>query len=152
MSPLTPIVAAAIVDSLERPTRFLAAARAYPATLQGQYELPGGKIDDGESPEEALVREISEELSVHIHLGSPIVQHDGSWWPLANGRTMGVWLAQSTQGTPTLGESHLLLEWLPLTPDALQRPWIPADLPIIEALIEHANPQSSPNEPQAKQL
>ena len=43
-----PVVAAAIVDSLENPTVLLACSRAYPEELRGLFELPGGKIEDGE--------------------------------------------------------------------------------------------------------
>ena len=59
-----PVVAAAIVDSLERPTELLACSRAYPQELRGQFELAGGKVEDNEDPVEALTREIAEELAV----------------------------------------------------------------------------------------
>ena len=59
-----PVVAAAIVDSLSAPTKLLACSRAYPQELRGQFELPGGKVEDGEDPTVALAREIAEELVV----------------------------------------------------------------------------------------
>lgn len=71
---LAPVVAAAIVDDLDRPTQLLAAARAYPEELAGQYELPGGKVEPGESPQSALAREIREELGCNLALG-PLVRH-----------------------------------------------------------------------------
>ncbi len=49
-----PVVAAAIVDSLEHPTELLACSRAYPQELRGQFELPGGKIEEGEDAVVAL--------------------------------------------------------------------------------------------------
>ena len=53
-----PVVAAAIVDSLSAPTKLLACSRAYPQELRGQFELPGGKVEDNEDPVQALAREI----------------------------------------------------------------------------------------------
>ena len=66
-----PVVAAAIVDSLERPTELLACSRAYPQELRGQFELPGGKIEEGEDPVAALEREIAEELGARLIIGGP---------------------------------------------------------------------------------
>lgn len=57
------VVAALIVKD----GRFFAAKRAY-GFLKGKWELPGGKIESGETPENAIVREISEELSTNIQV------------------------------------------------------------------------------------
>ncbi len=73
-----PVVAAAILDSLEAPTRLLCAARAYPPALAGRFELPGGKVEPGETPEEALAREIAEELSTRLRLGAPVPRPAGA--------------------------------------------------------------------------
>jgi 8-oxo-dGTP diphosphatase len=56
------VVGAAVV----RDGRLLAARRTAPAAAAGRWELPGGKVEPGESPEDALVREIGEELGVEI--------------------------------------------------------------------------------------
>ena len=65
------VAAAVICDSLERPTKFLAAARGY-GEFKGQWEFPGGKIEDGETSQQALIREIQEELAVKIKVGKLI--------------------------------------------------------------------------------
>jgi 8-oxo-dGTP diphosphatase len=67
------VVAAAIV----RDGQVLAGQRAYPARLAGRWEFPGGKVEAGEAPRDALAREIREELgvevAVHERLGHDVV-------------------------------------------------------------------------------
>ena len=58
------VVGAAVV----RDGRVLAARRTTPAAAAGRWEFPGGKVEPGESPEEALVREVAEELGVRIEV------------------------------------------------------------------------------------
>ncbi|HET9423606.1 MAG TPA: NUDIX domain-containing protein [Nocardioides sp.] len=52
--------------ALVRDGRVLAARRTTPAAAAGRWEFPGGKVEDGESPDAALVREIAEELGVTV--------------------------------------------------------------------------------------
>lgn len=66
------VVAAAVVDRLERPTTLLCAARAYPAELAGRFELPGGKVEPGESPLQALTRELAEEIGLAVRIGAEL--------------------------------------------------------------------------------
>lgn len=62
------VVAAVIADDLDHPTKILATERGY-GEFKGQWEFPGGKIEKGETPEEAIRREIREELEVEIEVG-----------------------------------------------------------------------------------
>jgi 8-oxo-dGTP diphosphatase len=62
----TVLVAAGV---LERQGRILAARRKKGSHLEGHWEFPGGKIEDGESPEECLVRELEEEIGVFVRPG-----------------------------------------------------------------------------------
>lgn len=123
------IAAVAIVDSLTRPTRFLAAQRAYPPQLAGQWELPGGKVEDGEDPTHAAIREIKEELGVELNLG-PIVTDDGRDWEIPVG-TMRVWLA-TTQGNPTPRE-HMAVTWVDRD-TVMDLDWLVGDIPLARHL------------------
>ena len=131
-----PVVAAAIVDSLSEPTMLLACSRAYPQELRGQFELPGGKVEDNEDPVTALEREIEEELGARITVGARVCPEDGQWWPILGGRVMGVWLAEVAAASPAphAGASHLEAMWVPLE-NLAALPWFVADLPIVEAVV-----------------
>lgn len=133
-----PVVAAAIVDSLSAPTKLLACSRAYPQELRGQFELPGGKVEDNEDPVQALAREIEEELGARITVGARVCPEGGQWWPILGGRVMGVWLAEVAAASPAprVGASHLEARWVPLA-DLGDLPWIVADFPIVEAVVAH---------------
>ncbi|RJL33383.1 (deoxy)nucleoside triphosphate pyrophosphohydrolase [Bailinhaonella thermotolerans] len=118
------VVGAAIVAG----GRLLAAQRAEPPELAGGWEFPGGKVDPGESDEQALIRECREELGVEIALGARV----GGDWRLGGDYVMRVWLATLVAGTPEARE-HLALRWL--RPDELYDvEWLPGDLPIVEAV------------------
>lgn len=65
------VVAAVICDSLKYKKRIFATARGY-GDFKGQWEFPGGKIEDGETPQQALAREIKEELEATIRVGDLI--------------------------------------------------------------------------------
>ncbi|MDC4233451.1 NUDIX domain-containing protein [Actinomyces sp. B33] len=139
MSP-RPVVAAAIVDSLARPSRLLCAARAYPADLAGRFELPGGKIEDGEDPLDALAREIREELGADLVIGPRVDAPDGRWWPILQGRRMGVWLCEVSPDSPapTRGDSHSDLRWVDLE-DLAGLDWIGHDLDIALAVVDRCS-------------
>ena len=62
------VVAAVICDSLTRKRRIFSTARGY-GNFKGWWEFPGGKIEPGETAQEALVREIREELATEIEVG-----------------------------------------------------------------------------------
>ena len=131
-----PVVAAAIVDSLSRPTKLLACSRAYPRELRGQFELPGGKVEAGEDAVAALTREIAEELGARLTMGRRICPEGGRWWPILGGRKMAVWLAEVAPGSPapSVGRSHLEARWTALG-ELADLPWIGADLPVVEAVV-----------------
>lgn len=130
---------AAIVDSLENPGNLLAARRTSPPQFAGMWEFPGGKVEDGESYEDALHRELLEELGIEVRLGVELPSGDAAGWPLNELAVMRVWFADLIAGTPRALQDHDELRWVPLCDHtaALRLPWIPADKPIVHALLGH---------------
>jgi 8-oxo-dGTP diphosphatase len=134
------VVGAAIVDDLRVPRTLLAARRTEPPHLAGGWELPGGKVDPGEEAVAALHREVAEELGVEVELGEELPGPDLGLpgWPLPPHHRMRVWLARVTTGVPAPIEVHDELrilapgQWLDVA-------WLPADVPIVAALIALAD-------------
>jgi len=97
-----------------------------------KWEFPGGKVEVGESREEALVREIREELSVDIEVSEFLmtVEHAYPDFHL----TMHVFKCVLDQGEITLNE-HVDLKWLAVEElDSLD--WAAADIPVVKSLMQ----------------
>ena len=104
--------------------RVLAARRERPAG----WELPGGKVEPGETEPAALVRELREELGVTVEVGDRI----GPDVPIGAELLLRGWTAALADGEPTALE-HAELRWL--APDELDTvAWLPADRPIVASL------------------
>ena len=131
------VVAAAIVDDLDEPRELLAARRAVPARLAGRWEFPGGKVDDDESPEDALHRELREELGVRVELGAEIVGPDEGAWRLTEKYVMRLWYAELTEGVPAPLVEHDEVRWL-AAGRWLTVPWLDADVRIVETISAEA--------------
>ena len=139
------VVGAAVLDSFKNPTRLLIAQRSAPPILADLWEFPGGKVEAAESCEQALARELSEELGVRILVGAEVPGPHVQGWPLNERLAMRVFFAEIFSGTPDTLEDHSALRWMPLPnsrddaqayDDLLGLPWIPADLPIVVALLQ----------------
>ncbi|MFE1584681.1 (deoxy)nucleoside triphosphate pyrophosphohydrolase [Streptomyces sp. NPDC058737] len=124
------VVGAALVDG----GRLLAARRSAPAELAGRWELPGGKVEAGETPEAALVRELREELGVAAETGERVPGQ----WPLRAPFVLQVWTARLLPGSaaPEPLEDHDALRWL--TPAQVwDVPWLEQDVPAVERVLAH---------------
>ncbi|OFI38227.1 DNA mismatch repair protein MutT [Arthrobacter sp. SW1] len=137
MTSMIKVSGAAVVDSLENPSLLLVARRSAPPKFAGMWEFPGGKVEEGESFEEALHRELGEELGIRVRLGEEIPAPDDAGWPLNERAVMRVWFAEVLDGEPRALEDHDELRWVRLDDidAALGLPWIPADFPIVHALL-----------------
>lgn len=127
----TVVAAVALVDHLDRPTRVLAARRTAPPSTAGGWEFPGGKVEPGEEPAAAALREVREELGVRVRLGERV----GGEWPLTGTAVMHLWFAEACPGEPAPQplEDHDRLRWLGKD-ELYEVPWLAPDRPIVEHL------------------
>jgi 8-oxo-dGTP diphosphatase len=128
------VVAAALLDDLAAPNVMLAARRRKPEHLRGRWEFPGGKVDPGETPVEALHRELQEELGVVVRLGEELPGPDDGAWRISPRHLLRLWLAVVEDGEPTPIE-HSELRWLG-PGEWLEVDWLDADVQIVRALLE----------------
>ena len=121
------VVAAVIRKNDDGIQRIFSTARGYGA-YKGWWEFPGGKIENGETPQQALVREIREELTAEIEVGERIrtIEYDYPEFHLS----MDCFWASVKSGHLELKEAEDA-RWL--TGDELKDvKWLPADLELIE--------------------
>ncbi len=132
--PLLLVVAAALVDT---DGRVLLAQRPEGKSLAGLWEFPGGKLDPGETPEMALIRELHEELGIAVEepclapftFASHAYDHVHMLMPL--------YLCRKWQGTPVGREGQALAWVLPARLGDYKMP--PADIPLVAMLRDFLN-------------
>lgn len=128
------IVGTAIV----RGGRLLAQQRAYPVADAGRWELPGGRVEPGESDEAAVARECLEELGVRVRVGEPV----GPDVALGTRRVLRVYRAELVDGEPT-PHDHQALCWLP-SGRLGSVDWLPADRVLVPAMRQLLRRQAMP--------
>jgi len=126
------VVAAVIRSNTDNEEKIFATARGY-GEFKGRWEFPGGKIEAGETPQQALVREIKEELTADIAVGELIktVEYDYPAFHLS----MDCFWAEVTNGELVLKEAEAA-KWLSKEElDSVD--WLPADLELVERIREN---------------
>ena len=110
--------------------RFLACRKKPGKPLEGHWEFPGGKIEPGESPEQALAREIREELNLIAEVGQKVTtttyEYDFATIELTT------FYCTLVDGDLRLTD-HDDTKWVTST-DAAHLTWAPADIPAVEAI------------------
>ena len=122
------VVGAALLREVDGRRRVLASRRTEPPRLAGLWEFPGGKVEPGESDEQALVRELREELQVEAAVGARL----GGDLLIGETAVLRVYLCTLLSGEPALVD-HDAHRWL-AAGELLDVPWIPVDLPLVEQL------------------
>ncbi len=125
------VVAAVIRDTSHGEDKIFSTARGY-GTYKGWWEFPGGKIEKGETPEQALVREIHEELTADIKVGELIktIEYDYPEFHLS----MDCFWAEIVNGSLIVKEAEAA-KWLSY--DELDSvSWLPADKELVDKIAE----------------
>lgn len=128
------VVAAVICDSLQAKTRIFATARGY-GDFKGMWEFPGGKIEPGETPQQALAREIKEELDTTIKVGELIetIEYDYPEFHLS----MDCFWCEVVEGNLVLLEAQEA-RWLTKAElDSVE--WLPADMGLMDKVSRGMN-------------
>ena len=115
------MVAAALIED----GRVLAALRNDPPG----WEFPGGKVEPGESPQQALERECDEELGIGVRCLDRIATVS------ADHLDLHVWRVQLVRGTPTALNDHRELRWLGVD-DLPGLDWLPLDRAVLDAIAD----------------
>ena len=123
------VVTAIFCDDMKEKNKIFATARGY-GELKGGWEFPGGKVEPGETSQQALIREIIEELDTEIKVGELIdtVEYDYPTFHLS----MDCFWAEVKAGHLELKEAEAA-KWL--TKDQLDSViWLPADILLIDQI------------------
>ena len=108
--------------------RVLAARRTSPPAVAGRWEFPGGKVERGESPEQALVREVEEELGCTVAVDSWL----SARVPIGDSLVLSVAVAHLVDGVPSARE-HDRVRWL-AADDLDTVDWLEPDRPFLAEL------------------
>lgn len=128
------VVGAIIIDK----EQVLCAQRGPGRALANLWEFPGGKIEKGEQPINALKRELAEELLIEVSVDEQpfeVTSHEYDFGIV----TLTTFICRLRKGVPKLTE-HIAIKWLPV--ECLRElQWAPADIPAVEKLSQLSGEQ-----------
>ena len=116
------VVAAAIISD----RRVLAARRSAPPEIAGRWEFPGGKVEPGETPEQALARECLEELGVTVRVGERLAVTTDTI-------ELHLYAGEISAGIPLPLQDHDKLRWV-RTAELDDVDWLPIDRALVDAV------------------
>lgn len=123
-------VVAAIIEKGDK----ILIAQRLKGEFAGLWEFPGGKIEEGESPKQALIREIEEEFDTELNINDFLVtvehQYDSFYL------IMDCFVCSIKFGELTLHD-HMAYKWIGINESGID--WVPADIKVFKAYIEYAN-------------
>ena len=122
------VVGAAIIDN----KKVLVAQRSKMMKCPLKWEFVGGKIEEGETPQQALEREVKEELGIRIRVGGYLAMGSS----VIEGRkiVLHVYEAELVEGEP-IAKEHSMLQWIYIN-DIMEYDWAEADLPACRELMK----------------
>lgn len=126
------VVAGALIYA----AKLLVAQRVRPPELAGLWELPGGKVADGETDEAALARELREELGIDVSVGAQL----GGDVRLPEGLTLRAYRVTWLDGEPHAYD-HRALRWV-TRDEIVDLAWVPADTAWLADLLAAIDRQS----------
>lgn len=122
------VVAAVLRDARGR---ILLARRTVGRDLAGLWEFPGGKVEPGEAPDDALVRELREELGIEATVGAAVACVDMAY----PGKRITLDVREARFSGQPRGLEGQALAWVPLR-KLRDYPMPPADVPVVDALLQ----------------
>ena len=131
MSKVIDVVGAVFV----RDGQVFAARRGFDKAQPGMWEFPGGKIEDGETPQQALVRELQEELHVNAAVHNEITTTSHTYgFGTVNLTTFYCELIDGTTAADMVLEEHSEARWVDIA-ELLELDWAPADIPAVKLVM-----------------
>jgi len=133
MNDMTTRVTAAI---LKKNDRILVAQRRDTDNLAGKWEFPGGKIENNETPEQCLIREMKEEFDIEVEIGEFFGQ---SMYHYDTGTVQLLAYHTTWKGGHFSLNAHAAIRWVSLN-QMREMEFAPADIPIVEKLQQYTMP------------
>ncbi|EHK87760.1 (deoxy)nucleoside triphosphate pyrophosphohydrolase [Saccharomonospora azurea] len=128
----TVVVGAALV----RDGRLLVQQRAFPEDVAGLWEIPGGRVEPGETDVEGLRRECREELGVDVVVGDRV----GAEVTLPNGMLFRVYAVTLDGAVEPRAVEHRALRWVTAS-ELVELDWLPADQAFLPDLLARISPE-----------
>lgn len=120
-----------VAGILQKADKILIARKAPGKSLEGYFEFPGGKIEEGETAEESLIRELMEEMSIKVKVSKYVGESIYNYGNIVI--SLKGYTAEILEGEITLTD-HDMYKWVSLSEISYYK-LAPADIPLVEKLL-----------------